>query len=69
MIQKGGTMENSNFKMLTSNEIMEINGGIALTTAMLVTLFCAGFAGGIAVGILVGLVIGLIKYKKMRPKE
>ena len=45
MIQKGGTMENSNFKMLTSNEIMEINGGIALTTAMLVTLFCAGFAG------------------------
>lgn len=35
MIQKGGTMENSNFKMLTSNEIMEINGGIALTTAML----------------------------------
>ena len=39
------------FKMLTSNEIMEINGGIALTTAMLVTLFCAGFAGGIAVGL------------------
>lgn len=51
MIQKGGTMENSNFKMLTSNEIMEINGGIALTTAMLVTLFCAGFAGGITVGL------------------
>ena len=51
MIQKGGTMENSNFKMLTSNEIMEITGGIALTTAMLVTLFCAGFAGGIAVGL------------------
>ena len=39
------------FKMLTSNEIMEINGGIALTTAILVTLFCAGFAGGIAVGL------------------
>ena len=38
IIQKGGTMENSNFKMLTSNEIMEINGGIALTTAIAVGL-------------------------------
>lgn len=44
-------MQICQFENLSNSEMMDIDGGIALTTAMLVTLFCVGFAGGIAVGL------------------